>query len=1268
MANLDITRHRAAPQFHYTGARMQQGRTLLDSDWNEDALHASEDRRLTVVDLIGAQGSSNNGFAVRDVVVIPGTSATAGVAVESTFDFQLQPGSMFVGGMRLVLESVESFRRQSDWLRHDLESSPEPPTLAELLPNPLPANNKAAVLFAEPQYRYDLVFLLAWEQPVTAVEDAELRERALGGPDSSARIRQMRQVHVERDVGTDVASEALEILLAGGNVTFDAQTGEAVSNARLTVTPLAPGGESPCGTQLPDGYVGHEEAAIRVELRGPNSFTWGFGDAAPLYRVKVGADGRRITFLNKPRDAWHQPRAEQIVEIVPWGAKLPNDEKVADLQGELFRVLTGYEPATGELVLAEPVSTEWMDWIVAHRADRSRKDGDDGDYFYLRLWDRGADTSSPLTLELGPTPVELGKTGLQVSLEGLGESGDYWVIAARRATPDVVVPWELLTSAAPHGPRRFFAALAIIRWEAPLQFLTTAEFAAQGGNIAGHHLLPLVDGKVAVWGPVTAVPIDARRRLQRLCIGGCCTITVGDGTTSHGVVDSLEDALALLPSSGGRICLLPGQHPSAVILDGRQNVEIHGGGPHCLLVNAANITPGEEFTYTEDPIITLRDCTNIQLRDFMVNANGAVGVKIYGVASQCEGIAIERVWFNQDGFYEPGLPQQFALPQPAVLALGGEDITIRDCRVEVHEVLSYSGALVVGGERLRILDNWVQGGDFESTSVVECMGGIHVLSQSSDVEIAGNVIHGGWGHGIALGHVLSWDLDPGEPMTIGMSQVWAAAARGLGEPVTELFGYEPDTDAPIGDPGEEKGWTSAGPLADIRIDRNRITGMGLSGISTTMMRLNHTNTSGGAEPAFIVIARLSVTNNVVIGNRRSSSFSPPELFDPRSDGSYELAVGGIVIAAGIDVTVAENRVVDNGADAVWPNCGLGFIAMQNLVVRDNHVADNGIEATVAVPEGLSGGIAIMEVAGLRGDTYNHTIHALVTFHEDAQLDYTIGASKQSLQVHENEVAQRSGRALWVNRGFDDISVTHNSFFAKGDLVAGTGSEDFELEYETDTDNLSLPLAGACVEIFGFSRAPDIDWSAVASPTRLYMVDPGAVGSMGGTIEFSGNRGELDWTNDGGHASAYLFSCLDSVVLADNVLIANLHGEPASYTEAFVNALIAEPDDKSFVITNCYVGTVGGALIRGNRFIEDLTGALVSVIIGPILQEPVAAQILREGSVIRSIVATHCGVLDPSPSGLDFANHIIFINPRPGGDGCDYDVTFNPGSPNKLTLS
>ncbi|MFO7565980.1 MAG: DUF6519 domain-containing protein [Enhygromyxa sp.] len=1249
MANLEITRHRAAPHFHYTGARMQQGRTLLDSDWNEDALLTAEDHRLTLVDLIGAQGSSNNGFNVTNVRAVIPTDSTDMFAPH--IDFDVQPGSMFVGGLRFVVDSSESFMAQADWLRHALDESPaEPPTLSELGPD-LAANYGLEALAAAPKYRHDLVILIGWEQPVTAVEDGELRERALGGPDSSARIRRVRRIRVAHDAGDGDPMQTIASLAPTINATFDIETAELVSNARLTVTPIAPAGELPCGPQPPSGYVGHEDQAIRVELRGGNSITWGFGDAAPLYRVTVGAGGDRITFLNKPRDASRRPKPQQIVEVIPWGAKLPNQEKIADLHGQLFRV-ESYDAAAGELVLAggvgDGVPHAWTQWLESHRDDWSSRDGDDGGYFYLRVWDRGADTSSPPLIELGDEPVELGKTGLQVSLEGLGDSGDYWVIAARRATPDRVVPWQLLDSERPHGPRRFAAPLALIRWEAPLRLMSPAQLAEL--NPSEYQSLVISDNLRAVWGPVTGVPIDARRRLQRLCLGGGCTITVGDGTTTHGLVDSLGDALALLPSAGGRICLLQGQHVvQGLVIDGRQNIEICGVGALSMLVNPDEVALGPEFTNVGDPLLTLRDCSNIILRDLMIIADARVGVKIHGANSQCEDISIQRVWFIQGGRYEGGIEPGFALPQPAVLALGGRRITVRNCDVGVNGTLSYAGALVLGGEQLRILDNHVQGGDFEDAVVARCMGGIHVLSQSVDVEVAGNTIHGGWGFGVALGHVLAWDEAPEVPEVITMADIWAAAERGLGEPVSDMLQHAPDIDAPIGSPGINRGWTSAGALVDVRIDRNHISGMGLSGISTSMMGLGATGgvRGMGSAPAFLVICKLTVTSNMVVGNRRISSF-------PSLTSDDVLPMGGIVIAAAIDATVAENHVIGNGADSSdAPICGLAFLAMQNLVIRDNCVAENGPPGFL----GVSVGIVAYEVTGLRGATYVDTIHANISLEQ--QPEYSVKPGKLALQVHKNEVVQRSGPALFVVRGFDDIVVTENSLSSQDAIVNVGGGDGLDLVYEKGIKEVIRDAGGGCVRLYGLSLPADLDWgSSIPTPPGIMLVDPGAAATVGGTVLFSGNRGELDWDIQGGYGSAFLISSLDSVVVADNLLVANLHGGEGAFDEAFLNGLVDDPSNKSFVITNCYVGSIGGALVRGNRFVEDQRGALLSVIVGPPVGAPFEAEAARLGVAMTSCVGTHCKVVLGTSGGDVAANNIALIKkPTTAGPGCAYTTDF-----------
>ena len=232
MSTQDITRHLLQPGKHYAGVRMQQGRTILDSDWNEDALLEAEDWRATLADLGGAHGSPNEGFKISNVVGIKHPQNL------STYDFEIAKGSMFVGGMRAELDAPRRYLAQPDWRLQGTSSEnlPRRPWLAEA-PN--------LVLF-------DLVYLHVWDQIVSMVEDGELRERALGGPDTTTRVRRMARVEVATDVGSDGGEAAFEVLIERleQGATFDREHAELVSDARLWVTPVLEGEPEPCRRRL----------------------------------------------------------------------------------------------------------------------------------------------------------------------------------------------------------------------------------------------------------------------------------------------------------------------------------------------------------------------------------------------------------------------------------------------------------------------------------------------------------------------------------------------------------------------------------------------------------------------------------------------------------------------------------------------------------------------------------------------------------------------------------------------------------------------------------------------------------------------------------------------------------------------------------------------------------------------------------------------------------------------------------------------------------
>src|SRR5262249_14181089 len=118
MSAKDISRFIFQPNKHYSSVRMQQGRVILDSDWNESELIDDEEARRALVDVICAKGTSNQGFRVGNVrtaeVALPGDKSVA------SYDFDFENGSFYIGGLRFESDGrPETFLGQVDWLQID---------------------------------------------------------------------------------------------------------------------------------------------------------------------------------------------------------------------------------------------------------------------------------------------------------------------------------------------------------------------------------------------------------------------------------------------------------------------------------------------------------------------------------------------------------------------------------------------------------------------------------------------------------------------------------------------------------------------------------------------------------------------------------------------------------------------------------------------------------------------------------------------------------------------------------------------------------------------------------------------------------------------------------------------------------------------------------------------------------------------------------------------------------------------------------------------
>ncbi len=149
----DFTRNTFNPRKHFSRVLMQQGRVQLDADWNEQSDILLHYLRTVVADLVGPYAAPMNGG---------GFELQGG----DNGDFGITRGRIYVDGI-LVENDAES---------------------ASYMNQPLPPKgglqNKGTYL----------AYLDVWEEHVTGLEDPDIREKALGGPDTATRAQVVWQV------------------------------------------------------------------------------------------------------------------------------------------------------------------------------------------------------------------------------------------------------------------------------------------------------------------------------------------------------------------------------------------------------------------------------------------------------------------------------------------------------------------------------------------------------------------------------------------------------------------------------------------------------------------------------------------------------------------------------------------------------------------------------------------------------------------------------------------------------------------------------------------------------------------------------------------------------------------------------------------------------------------------------------------------------------------------------------------------------------------
>jgi hypothetical protein len=452
----DLSRQTFDPNKRYSSVLMQQGRVLLDSEWNEQQEIHQHRAQTGVRDVIGASGVPMDE---------PGFEITA-----RDGKLYISDGHIYVDGILCVNEKEASYDGEPDQ-----GGQPHPPHPDDLIGWMASESAESG----DGKLKLGLVYLDVWERHVTHLDDGHIREVALGGPDTTTRKQTVWQVKVmglvpeKKDVDPlatyaelrakkkltegdeqklkEIAPRAAQILgglCEKGEKALD-ELGEPPTGKLNARAEEQKGTTNRCQVPPGGGYERLENQLYRLEVhrsgqsRADARFKWSRDNGCVVTSIEsVNVNEREITVKDTGRDEFLSFANGQWVEIV---------DDQTELQSQYRKLLQIDKPVdhAGRVITVKQTPPT-IDLKLHPK---------------LRRWDQkdGA-TEDGVKLKDDWTELEY---GVEVKLSGDEyRAGDYWLIPARTATGDIEWPLkddgETPEEQSPYGVRHGFCALAIV--------------------------------------------------------------------------------------------------------------------------------------------------------------------------------------------------------------------------------------------------------------------------------------------------------------------------------------------------------------------------------------------------------------------------------------------------------------------------------------------------------------------------------------------------------------------------------------------------------------------------------------------------------------------------------------------------------------------------------------------------------------------------------------------------------------------------------------
>ena len=665
-----------------------------------------------------------------------------------------------------------------------------------------------SVALSDGETRVDLVYVDVWPRTISAIEDPHIREVALGGPDTAERVKLIWQVKVKTGVGPNAkCNMPIGVPSLGGGT------------AQLIVAspPVPP---DPCEPTAQGGYQGPDNRFYRIEVHeggplGTATFKWSRDNGSVVAAIEQFKTVTEIVVKSLGRDDTLKFKAGDFVEVTDDATDL------SGLPGTIAKITV--DEASRTLTLNTPIPD-----AVRLATGRHPK---------VRRWDGGDAqliTAAAIDLEAG-LKVQFGSTGTDF------RPGDYWTFAARVVDGSIDPDSIKNAPTRPMGVHHVFCNLALITW-----------------TRAGDTVTARVEDCRLVFPPLTEIPTGE----------DCCTVTVGDGVTSHGDFADIQAAIDSL-RNGGRVCILPGEYRLSRIVElrGKVDVIISGCGPQTRIT-----APGDE------PAVVIDDSARIKLESLTVNGRSRRGVIVINASRVVDVIdcAIGNIVAGDDR------PPTLVFLEASA---GGPAIVVFDSLVVTIAKNALFGlpALSLQAQIAEVDDNRSSG------------GGLWVRDGSSQVNIHDNDIARGLGAGIMLGGLGQDEKLPERQTGVDNVQIFDNRISGMA-------GSGISTMRPPGDR-----ISLAGVVSDLTIADNRIAAC----VTLAGDQITNEIALGGIVLRDVTQARIH--HNTIIDNGAAAN----------------VAANGIFVFFCEGLEIADNSITDNGTTASRaPTDCVDFSAMQ----------------------------------------------------------------------------------------------------------------------------------------------------------------------------------------------------------------------------------------------------------------------------------------------------------------------------------------------------